>query len=209
MRKFTTIILLYSIFTLFGTLLRAQGLDYELLHRINHSTTGWKPVSLVLSETTIPIALAVPVVMGGYGLVSGDELLLQRAFHVAMASGVNLALTYSLKASLGRERPDVAYPGVFDAYKLKTDFSMPSGHSSAAFATATSLSLQYPYWYIVVPSFVWASAVGYSRMHLGVHYPTDVLAGALLGAGSAWATYHVNEWLWSRYKRKGLRLQKM
>jgi membrane-associated phospholipid phosphatase len=52
----------------------------------------------------------------------------------------------------------------------------------AAFALATSLSLSYPKCYIIVPSFAWASSVGYSRMDLGVHYPSDVLAGAIVGA---------------------------
>jgi membrane-associated phospholipid phosphatase len=51
----------------------------------------------------------------------------------------------------------------------------------------------------VVPAYTWASAVGYSRMHLGVHYPSDVLAGALLGAGSAWVTYKLNKWLQQTY----------
>ena len=69
--------------------------------------------------------------------------------------------------------------------------SFPSGHTSMAFCTATSLSLLYPYWYVVVPSMLWATSVGFSRLYLGVHYPTDVLTGALLGAGVAWVAYNV------------------
>ena len=45
-------------------------------------------------------------------------------------------------------------------------------------------------------------------MHLGLHYPTDVLAGAVLGAGSAYLTYKVNEWLWDNYDIKGWRIIK-
>ena len=80
--------------------------------------------------------------------------------------------------------------------------SFPSGHTSFAFATATSLSIKYPRWYVIAPSYLWAGAVGYSRMNLGVHYPSDVLAGAMLGAGSAWLTCKVNDWYWKKKNNK-------
>ena len=67
--------------------------------------------------------------------------------------------------------------------------SFPSGHTSGAFATATILSLEYPKWYVIVPSYLWAGTVGYSRLHLGVHYPTDVLGAMVVGAGSAYLSY--------------------
>lgn len=84
----------------------------------------------------------------------------------------------------------------------EASYSMPSGHTSTAFATATSLSLAYPKWYVVAPSFVWAGAIGYSRMHLGVHYPSDVLAGAIVGSGSAYLTYKANQWINKKRKKK-------
>jgi membrane-associated phospholipid phosphatase len=61
--------------------------------------------------------------------------------------------------------------------------------------------MAYPKWYVVVPSFVWASSVGYSRMHLGVHYPSDVLVGALVGSGSAVLMNKANEWLNKKRKK--------
>lgn len=79
---------------------------------------------------------------------------------------------------------------------------MPSGHTSLAFATATSLTLKYPKWYVAAPSYFWACSVGYSRMNLGVHYPSDIVAGALLGAGSAYLTYLVNDFFRKKMDNK-------
>ena len=63
------------------------------------------------------------------------------------------------------------------------------------FALATSLSVKYPKWYVIAPSALWACSVGVSRMNEGVHYPSDVLAGAAIGAGCAVVNIYVNKWL--------------
>ncbi|MDX5321099.1 MAG: phosphatase PAP2 family protein, partial [Bacteroidota bacterium] len=52
-----------------------------------------------------------------------------------------------------------------------------------------------PKWYVAVPAFTWAGLASYSRMHLGVHYPGDVAAGAVIGSGSAVLCYYANRWL--------------
>jgi len=61
------------------------------------------------------------------------------------------------------------------------DHSFPSGHTAASFAAATVLAMAYPSARPLL--FVTAGAVGVSRIHLGHHFPTDVLAGGLLGTG--------------------------
>lgn len=71
------------------------------------------------------------------------------------------------------------------ARHLDESASMPSGHAAIAFALATSLSLQHGEWYVVAPAAVTATAISTSRVWLGVHYPSDVATGALLGIGSA------------------------
>lgn len=89
-----------------------------------------------------------------------------------------------MKYGFNRKRPFVTYPDLITKKSEAGSPSFPSGHTSQAFATATSLSLAYPKWYVIAPSLLWAGAVGYSRMELGVHYPSDVLVGALIGIGS-------------------------
>src|ERR1039458_5126997 len=100
-----------------------------------------------------------------------------------------------MKYAFNRPRPFVTYPLLITKKSDAGSPSFPSGHSSCGFATATSLSLAYPKLYVIAPSFLWASAVGYSRMELGVHYPSDVLAGAIVGAGSSWLMWKVNKWM--------------
>ena len=73
--------------------------------------------------------------------------------------------------------------------------SFPSGHTAAAFSLATSLSITYPKWYVIAPSAVWACGVGFARMNQGVHYPSDVVAGAAIGVGCAFVNVYVNRWL--------------
>ena len=89
-----------------------------------------------------------------------------------------------LKLTTGVLRPDAT-----------NYFSFPSGHTATAFALATSLSVKYPKWYVIAPSALWACSVGVSRMNEGVHYPSDVLAGAAIGAGCAVVNIYVNKWL--------------
>lgn len=121
---------------------------------------------------------------------------------LGMASGISIVL----KKIIDRPRPFVTYPN--DIIK-RTDagpHSFPSGHTTATFATATALTLSTKKWEIAVPSFVYAGFVAYSRMRLGVHYPTDVLAGAAIGAGSGFLIWQADKWYRKRQAAKKSRI---
>ena len=70
-------------------------------------------------------------------------------------------------------------PDLHNVITAADRFSFPSGHTSASFVFATSLAVVYVEPAIV--AYVWASAVGLSRIILGAHYPGDTLAGAAMG----------------------------
>ncbi|HEX3329757.1 MAG TPA: phosphatase PAP2 family protein [Gaiellales bacterium] len=94
---------------------------------------------------------------------------------------VSSRLDAILKDAIGRARPFVGDPSVHPSIALPHDPSMPSGHAMNAFAGAVLLGS-------VVPRARWAllalaCAIALSRVYLGVHFPSDVLAGAALGAG--------------------------
>jgi membrane-associated phospholipid phosphatase len=71
--------------------------------------------------------------------------------------------------------------------RFETEFgkhlSFPSGHTASAFAGATTLSFQYPRWYVILPSYGLAGIVGGSRLTSNNHWLSDVTVGALIGTG--------------------------
>ncbi len=190
-KKITTFITFLALnFNLF-----AQNIDINILKNINQNRNQNldKPFEN-LSKTVYPIGAAVPLGLLGIGFIKKDKNL-QRQGLVALTSlTISFGTTYALKRIIKRDRPFTTYPFLKPAI-LETDPSFPSGHTTSAFASATSLSLTCRKWYVVVPAYTWAGTVAYSRLHLGVHYPSDILAGAVIGAGSAWLTYKANRWL--------------
>lgn len=86
-----------------------------------------------------------------------------------------------LKQSLKRQRP-CDHISDLNAHIVPSDkFSLPSGHTAAAFLMASLIAYFYPN--LSVFAYLWACGIGGSRVLLGVHYPGDILAGALLGLG--------------------------
>ena len=86
-----------------------------------------------------------------------------------------------LKKGLKRNRPADALVN-YQSFIIPSDqFSFPSGHTSGAFATATALAMYFPETSLFV--YGWAILTGASRVTLGVHFPTDILAGAVMGTG--------------------------
>lgn len=175
----------------------AQNLDLSLLQTIN----GWDSDAMIstsqfVSDAHMVMMVGVPSAMALYGLIVDDADLLESGVVIGTSVIASGLFTIGIKATVNRARPYDAYPDKITPYALESSASFPSGHTSTAFALATSLTLECPTWYVAVPSFAWASAVGYSRMNLGVHYPSDVVCGALLGVATSYLTYYVNKhWL--------------
>lgn len=96
---------------------------------------------------------------------------------------LELPLYLLLKNSIKRARPADVLTAFIHAHIIPSDrFSLPSGHTAGAFVLVSAIALYYPLWLPLALS--WALAIGLSRIMLGVHFPLDVIAGAVLGAGS-------------------------
>lgn len=157
-------------------------LEYLAAHRTPAQTKGW----LFMSKTNTYVNVAVPVGLFTAGVIKSDPDMRQNALYIATSTASTVIVNALIKKLVKRRRPFVQNVHISAVYQPST-YSFPSGHSSSAFSTAVSLSRAYPKWYVIAPSLLWAGTVSYSRMYLGVHYPSDVATGALLGTGAAFA----------------------
>lgn len=174
----------------------AQNWDINTLHKVNSWDGKFiRNYNKVISRTEPYITVGVPVAMALTAWAKHDRELLKDAVYVGTSVAGTFVLTYGMKYLVDRERPFDRYPDRVHAYSYESSPSFPSGHTATAFALATSLSIKYPKWYVIAPSAFWACSVGVSRMNEGVHYPSDVLAGAAIGAGCAVVNIYVNRWL--------------
>jgi undecaprenyl-diphosphatase len=137
----------------------------------------------------------VPVLtnIGGFVVVSGVTAILlglfvykkeyYRAAHIALCMSGAIALNLILKSVFERASPDL-----WDKIVHESSYSFPSGHAmmSAAFGFALIVALWNSRWrwWAVWFSAIYIPVVGFTRLYLGVHYPTDVLAGWLVSG--AW-----------------------
>ncbi len=111
---------------------------------------------------------------------------------VALALSLNFLLcNLLLKPWVGRLRPCDISDRVTEIIPCPTDFSFPSGHTSAAFAAAMTLWMFYPKWGL--PILIFAGLMALSRLFLFVHFPSDVLFGMLLGSVCAWVCVTIIE----------------
>ncbi len=173
-----------------------QNWDINTVHRVNSWDGKFiRNYNKVISRTEPYVAIGVPVAMAVTAWAKHDKQLLKDAVYVGTSVAGAFVVTYGMKYLVDRQRPYERYPDRVHAYSHENSPSFPSGHTATAFALATSLSVKYPKWYVIAPSAVWACSVGVSRMNEGVHYPSDVLAGAAIGAGCAVANIYINRWL--------------
>ncbi|MGI8951777.1 MAG: phosphatase PAP2 family protein [Chitinophagaceae bacterium] len=175
----------------------AQNWDINIVKNINPQNPNsvfWRTTT----NSSYPLSIGIPVAIWVAGEVSKNKNLEHKAYQIAGSVVIAAVATEGLKIIINRERPYEKYNFIYPYDATDKGQSFPSAHTSLAFATATSLSLQYKKWYIIVPAYAWAASVGYSRLYLGEHYTTDVIGGAVIGAGSAFAS----NWLSKKIFRK-------
>lgn len=125
---------------------------------------------------------------------------------VAAIAATSAVVNLPLKLAGARHRPDADDAGVPASRRvvMPTSTSFPSGHTASAAAFSAAVSHVVPI--LGAPLGVAAAAVGYSRVHSGVHYPGDVVAGALVGSFLGEATAWAGERIVTRRRARARRL---
>jgi len=126
------------------------------------------------------IWLGIAAGLAAFGGDSGRRAAIRGTTAIGVTSAV---VNIGIKALYDRPRPDRAGLGVPGGRQvpMPASTSFPSGHSASGFAFATAVGHELPW--LAVPLRFLAAAVAYSRVHTGVHYPGDAVAGSIVGAG--------------------------
>lgn len=120
--------------------------------------------------------------VGLFVLLFGGNIDRYYVFIALAITGVNMAIYMSLKRTFRRGRP--SYELVRKrSRRFIGRYSFPSGHTASSFSIAFLIAHFYPILAFQVLAYTAASLIGFSRIYLGEHYPSDVLFGAALGTG--------------------------
>ncbi len=153
--------------------------DFAILEWINHNRIECLDSALIwFSSATTYLSIGLAVIVLLISIIKKQGY--KKPGQLVAALLLTALISFTMKTLIGRERPFEIHDTI---EKLSTggSSSFPSGHTLEAFAVAITLSLMYRRRWVVIPIMIWAVLVGYSRMALGVHYPSDVLGGMILG----------------------------
>ena len=159
--------------------------DYRLFHAVNGlaGQVGWLDTLVArFAEASPYIVIGLLVVLWFLGRGPQRALDRQAVIHALLATALAAGTGTLLANAIGRTRPFLVHPAHVLVAK-SFDASFPSIHATAAFAVATAVLFYNRTMGIVFLAL--AGLIALSRVFIGLHYPGDVVGGALLGAGCA------------------------
>lgn len=165
------------------------GLDIRILTYVQEhfqtapATAFWKFITLFGDYGLFWIALTLLLVIWSRTRRTGCAVMISLALDFMV---VNLII----KKVVARPRPYDTFSHIGLLIDRQSDFSFPSGHTAASFACALVLVRMLPKKY-GVPLVILACLISFSRIYLGVHYPSDVFAGFLIGLLTSQIGYYV------------------
>jgi undecaprenyl-diphosphatase len=156
-------------------------MDLSILHGFNSFLAAHDGLEDPLTTYVNAAEVLFLVMLVAALLVPG---LRRAAVAAGLSAGLGLAIAQVIARLVDRPRPFVAHPAAVHLFsRHAADPGFPSDHTTAAFAIGAALVLRHRVWGTVV--LVAAALLAVGRVGMGVHYPTDVLAGAVLGTLTA------------------------
>jgi len=164
-----------------------RRLDVAVLHRVNRDwTLPWlnkaMPVFTDLHKLPLVHWVLVPALAIGWLRWKGRRGLAILLIAIAAVGATDMLCHRVIKKIVRRTRPNIA--GISIERAPASGLSMPSNHAANAFAAAETVGAFEPL--LLVPLMGIAALVAYSRVYVGVHYPSDVLVAALVGLCIGW-----------------------
>lgn len=166
------------------------SIDVAILRWVNEGWSGgfldvFFSYITELHHFLIPIALLLLSLLI-WGGKKGRWVVLALVITVTLTDQVS---AHVFKGIFDRVRPCNALTGVLTPYEHPSSYSFPSSHATNMGGSMTLLALAYPPWAWLCALF--AFLVGLSRVYLGVHYPSDVMSGWLLGIAIGWGVWKI------------------
>lgn len=160
-------------------------LELEILKVINvNRNQDFDGFFQFITNSAFYVAFGLPLVLVVINRIWKNLNLGKKSYYLFSVVISSAIVSNILKYSISRPRPFITHP-IIEKISAGGSPSLPSGHTTDAFAIATAISIAYPKWYIIIPAYTWAFTVAYSRMFLGVHYLSDVIAGMIIGVSLA------------------------
>lgn len=181
--RYPVLIVFFIVLSLSGY---SQGIDIELLKEINlERNNSLDQLFRIITYSAAIIGFGAPLILLGWSYLK-NTYMRRRAFFILLSVTTSALIASAIKYAINKPRPFETYAFIQNVAEGGSP-SFPSGHTADAFAFATAISIAFQKRSVIIPAFIWACAVGYSRMVLGVHYPSDVLGGMIIGSLSAFA----------------------
>ena len=161
-----------------------MSLDTALFLSINGSATS--PHGLTALALFSTRQLPQLIASGAAGaFLAGNSRVKEAVLQVLAAVAIAFVLAHLGQYLIARDRPFVVGLGT-QWLPHAASHSFPSAHASVSFAFAVATSLMARHWYWTLAAFIGAALISWSRVYLGLHFPSDIVVGALAGAASGW-----------------------
>lgn len=182
------LLLQFILITLSHFLNLLQQTDIHLLGLINlNRITYLDPFFIFLTDVATLITYAFPIILLMYAYAKHQFVLQRKSWLLLITLTLNSMIVDTIKIVVQRPRPFLTYPFIKNLVTVHTS-SFPSGHTAEVSLLAFAVSILFPKhkWGIAL-AWMWAIIIAYSRMDLGVHYPSDVLGSFIISSIVAFA----------------------